>query len=183
MIVEARYKPFRWWWIEDCLGGELLGWLNKQQADSIALDGRRAATNDERTWINRGPVARHFDKPETRKQFEEITGVNFDNARTRIELCNDYATEIQLDPHIDIKEKLMTLQIYLKGDAWCGTDLYADPKDPPVTRVPFDRNCGWLVVDKTESWHGLEKRPVKSPRESLIVNYVVGDWKDEEQLV
>mgnify|MGYP001215080935 FL=1 len=183
MIVEARYKPFRWWWIEDCLNGELLGWLNKQEANSIALDGRRAATNDERTWISRGPVARYFDKTETRKQFEEISGVNFDNARTRIELCNDYATEIQLDPHIDIVEKLMTLQIYLKGDAWCGTDLYADPQDPPVTRVPFDKNCGWLVVDKDDSWHGLERRQVKSPRKSLIVNYVVGNWQDEEQLV
>ena len=183
MIVEARYKPFRWWWLEDVLNGELLGWINKQEAKSIALDSRRASTNSERTWINRGPVARHFDKTETRKLFEDITGINFDNARTRIELCNDYADKIQLDPHIDIKEKLLTLQIYLKGDPWSGTDLYADPKDPPVTRVPFDRNCAWLVVDQDNTWHGLESREVRTPRESLIVNYVIGDWKDEEQLV
>ena len=124
------------------------------------------------------------DKDQMRKNwFENLTGISFKDARTRIELCNDYATEIQLDPHCDIKEKLMTLQIYLEGDPWCGTDLYADPKDPPVTRVPYYKNCGWLVVDKDETWHGLERRVVRSPRKSLIVNYVVGDWRDEDQLV
>ena len=183
MIVENRYKPFRWWWIEDCLSGEQLGWLARQQVQDIALNAKREAGNSERTFITRGPIARHFDSEETRQQYSEITGCDFSAGRTRIELCSDYADSIQLDTHIDIKEKLMTLQIYLEGDPWGGTDLYAGVNQPPVTRVPFDKNCGWLVVDKDESYHGLEPRKLQSRRRSLLVNYVVGDWRDEEQLV
>jgi len=183
MIVEPRYKPFRWWWIEDALSSEMLGWLLRQDADPIALDSRRAATNDERTWITSGPVARYFDSEETRSNFGELTGCDFSQGKTRIELCSDYADEIQLDTHIDIKEKLMTYQIYLEGDAWSGTDLYEEKDGQPITRVPFYKNCGWLVVDKRESWHGLERRPLTKPRKSLIVNYVIGDWSDTEQLV
>ena len=183
MIVEERFHPFRWWWLEDCLRGEELGWLMRQQADPIALNGKREAKNSERTFITTGPIARWYEDQIRKKWFENLTGISFKDARTRIELFNDYATELQLDPHCDIKEKLMTLQIYLEGDPWCGTDLYADPKDPPVTRVPYYKNCGWLVVDKDETWHGLERRVVRSPRKSLIVNYVVGDWRDEDQLV
>ena len=143
MIVEPRYKPFRWWWIEDALSSEMLGWLLRQDADPIALDSRRAATNDERTWITSGPVARYFDSEETRSNFGELTGCDFSQGKTRIELCSDYADEIQLDTHIDIKEKLMTYQIYLEGDAWSGTDLYEEQdgkvrfsKEMP-TAVPF----------------------------------------------
>jgi len=184
MIVEERYKPFRWWWIENALAGDLMGWLNMQHAEAISLTGRRASTNDKRTFITRGPIARYFDDDNTKQTFTDITGVDFTTGKTRIELCNDYAEdEIQLNPHIDIPEKLMTLQIYIAGDAYSGTDLYADPKQPPMTRVPFDRNCGWLVVDKDVTWHGLEARKLTQPRMSLIVNYVVGDWKDKEQLI
>ena len=95
MIVEERFHPFRWWWLEDCLRGEELGWLMRQQADPIALNGKREAKNSERTFITTGPIARWYEDQIRKKWFENLTGVSFKDARTRIELCNDYATEIQ----------------------------------------------------------------------------------------
>jgi hypothetical protein len=81
-----------------------------------------------------------------------------------------------LEPHIDIPEKLLTLQIYISGEDNCGTNLY-----PKI--VNFKSNLGWLIKNTEGTTHGFDARAFTKPRVSLILNYVNEDWWDVDQLV
>jgi hypothetical protein len=100
----------------------------------------------------------------------------------RVELCQD-GPGFYLDRHIDIPEKLITLQIYLGGgsDSW-GTSLYDNDTGKLVHTNLFKHNTGWLTWAYGNVLHGVEKNMVDDTRRSVIINYVAGDWKDLDQL-
>ena len=82
---------------------------------------------------------------------------------------------------LDIPEKLITMQIYLQGGkpAW-GTSIYR--KVGIFQTVPFVHNTGWLSLNKSPLIHGVRENVVDGIRKSVIINYVVGEWRDKEQL-
>ena len=114
-------------------------------------------------------------------KMSDITGVDMKYGNLRIELCQD-GPEFWLEQHVDIPEKLMTLQIYLdKGNENWGTVLYSQP-DQVFMELPFKSNTGWLGVLGEPVIHGVPKKKVDGVRKSVIINYVTSDWKDTDQL-
>ncbi len=86
-----------------------------------------------------------------------------------------------LEPHKDIKEKLMSMLLYvnLVGESEnLGTDLY-DGKLNLVKTVPFRNNFGYMFAPSHDTWHGLEKKTVQKERRSVLINYVTfqTDWQ------
>ncbi len=86
---------------------------------------------------------------------------------------------------MDIKEKLLTLQLYLNTGAdaaTLGTDLY-DAAKRSVSRSNAELGRGFAFLPKQPaSWHGFERRPIAGVRRSLIVNYVTNDWRARHEL-
>ena len=154
----------------------------------IDYDGRRACTNEVRTFANREAtpeLAAYFsdwDTDHARQFFTDVSGVDCSAGRLRVELCQD-GPGFYLDRHIDIPEKLITLQVYLGGgsDSW-GTSLYDNDTGKLVHTNLFKHNTGWLTWAHGNVLHGVEKNMVDDTRRSVIINYVAGDWKDLDQL-
>ena len=122
-----------------------------------------------------------FDTSSIRHHFTDITGVDCTQGHLRIELCQD-GPGFFLDTHVDIPEKLITLQIYLgEGKEDWGTTLFYESGRVHRT-VPFIHNSGWLGHKDGPLLHGVLKEKVDGIRKSVIINYVVGNWRDTEQL-
>ena len=182
------YKvPIRWLHVVQCWTDDtpdrLLEYFPKSA--TVDYDGRRASANEFRTFVTRSrtpelaELFRDFDTPEARECFTDLTAVDCSAGKLRIELCQD-GPGFWLENHIDIQEKLITLQIYLgEGKQTWGTQLVWD--NGQIT-VPFEHNTGWLGNKNTKIVHGIPKKIVDGIRKSVIINYVVGDWNDKEQL-
>jgi len=67
------------------------------------------------------------------------------------------------------------------GQADLGTDIYAD-KDSWSKRSAFVDNSALVFVPSHNTWHGLERRPIRGVRKSVIMNYVTDDWRERGQL-
>lgn len=99
----------------------------------------------------------------------------------RMEIIKDVG-ESWLEPHCDIKEKYMSLLIFINDsceDETLGTDLYSTNLEVKKT-VPFIDNTGYFFYPGDNTWHGLERRKIKTHRKILMVNYVT--FKTEIQL-
>jgi len=149
--------------------------------------GKRDGANDIRTFITRKSTpefAKLFDDWNTtdaRAYFTEVSGVDCSNGQLRIEACQD-GPGFYLENHIDIPEKLMTLQIYLgEGDSIWGTSLYNNDQTL-YNLVEFKHNTGYLFSKTSQLIHGVTKGAVTGIRRSILINYVVGDWNDTDQL-
>lgn len=106
---------------------------------------------------------------------EHFKGYVKPSDRIRIELCSD-GPGMWIDPHYDIPEKSLTLQIYLGFDN-VGTTLHLDED----TEVPWIGNWGYAIVRDIPVLHSL--KPVRKARHSILINYVDGSWKDTSQLL
>src|SRR5262249_11867797 len=115
-------------------------------------------------------VTQTFQNQAVIKSLETLCGVSFANSYLRVEYCQD-SDGFWLEPHMDIKEKLITIQIYLnKGPdaATLGTDIYNADKSHFGT-APSTMNQGMIFLPKEpSSFHGFEKRRIQSVRRSLI---------------
>lgn len=99
----------------------------------------------------------------------------------RMEIIKDVG-ESWLEPHCDIKEKYISLLIFINDsceDENLGTDLYSVNLEVKKT-VPFIDNTGYFFYPGDNTWHGLERRKIKTHRKILMVNYVT--FKTEIQL-
>ena len=88
-----------------------------------------------------------------------------------------------LNPHCDIKEKLMSGLIFVNKENESedlGTDFYND-KLEKVKTVPYKHNYGYLFSSGPNTWHGMEKKKIVKERRCIQVNYVTftTDWKVE----
>lgn len=187
--VKQRNDPAPWVEVnlafEDDFANSLLDHF--PQPYSVDYTGARECTNKFRKFVTRkqtpelAEVFRHWDTPQSRDYFSKISNRDCSDGRLRIELCQDNAG-FYLDQHIDINEKLITLQVYLgEGDISWGTSIY-NPDHTLYHTNKFIHNTGWMSFMESPLWHGVEASSITGLRRSIIINYVVGDWIDIHQL-
>ena len=79
-----------------------------------------------------------------------------------------------LKPHLDIKEKLMTMMLFIntyEESDKLGTDFY-DTNMNLVKTVPYKHNSGYFFASGNNTWHGLEEKEIKIERRCMQINYV-----------
>ena len=189
-------RPFRHWRFNDALPKALCREIIALPISlPPALDslGKRSSLNKHR----------HFFSPETQRSYpaacmiaevfqselvigaiKMLCAIDCTGSYLRIEYCQD-RDGFWLEPHMDIREKLVTIQLYLNTgpDAKdLGTDLYNE-QEQLISRTPGALGEGLAFVPSERgSWHGFEKRPIKGVRRSLIVNYVTSEWRARHEL-
>ena len=190
-------QPFQHWNISDILPASLaeqyLSTPMPQTTGAIQYDGTRAGNSQitpngmppQRLFVDRAvcqqlpyyqPLADALLSFEVCQVFHQM-GVPLEKQFLRIEYIEDHSG-FYLEPHKDIGEKQLTLQIYL-GDAPenCGTDFY-DTNLNWVKNNTFKHNHAYCFIPSHDTWHGLEKKDIPNKRCSLIINYVsfATDW-------
>ena len=111
--------------------------------------------------------------PDTYEMIGHKLGRDFSQAYLRVEICCD-RVGFWLKPHTDIKEKLMSMLLYVNAyhePESIGTDIY-DENLQRVATVPYRNNLGYMFAPAHNTWHGLEKKEIKTERRSIMVNYV-----------
>ena len=191
--AELSNDPFPHWLLNEIIPPAVYNQIVSlpiAPADIDSAAGKRSSYNDSRVFINpelrkqhsvMDTVARTFQDPKVVSAIEKKLGINLEGSSLRIEYCQD-KDGFQLEPHKDIPEKLMTMQIYLADDPKLGTDLY-DKDQQFYSSVMAKKGTGMVFLPKTEnSWHGFEKRPIDGIRRSLIVNYVTPEFRAKHEL-
>jgi hypothetical protein len=161
-----------------------------------AYDGTRAADNGGegvdgklRCYITpknvsefpaMGKLIHQMMAPEAILQIGRMIGRDLSDAYLRVEVIAD-RKGFWLKPHKDIKEKLMSLLVYvnLVGESdELGTDIYDDDLNV-VKTIPYRNNIGYLFAPGEKTWHGLEQKTIQKERRSVLINYVTfeTDWK------
>ena len=95
------------------------------------------------------------------------------NSFIRIEYIAD-RKGFWLKPHLDIKEKLMTMMLFINTydeSEKLGTYFY-DTNMKLVKTVPYKHNSGYFFASGHNTWHGLEKKEIKIERRCMQINYV-----------
>ena len=188
MKVSIRNEPDNWFYMEDVFNTPDLEIIKKYiPEDSLDISGKREHNTSTRSFVNiQSPeelkdVFTKFDEMALRKFFSDLTRIDCSTGRLRVEIINDNAGAY-LEEHIDIKEKLITFQIYVnEGDINWGTTIYSD-WDTEYTTVPFVQNTGWLTHKNADIIHGVKQHSVTGKRHSVIINYIDGAWRDTDQL-
>jgi len=119
---------------------------------------------------------------ECQKLIEDMLNVNLTNSYVRVEVIAD-RDGFWLEPHCDIKEKLMSSIIFVNKygeDENLGTDFY-HPDLSIAKTIPYRNNYGYIFTAEKDSWHGLEKKKIKKERRCIQINYVTfkTDWPVE----
>ena len=189
-------NPFRHWQMRQILSPALAEALTLFSFPRVSIgetEGRRETHNALRRFCTPASVdafppcadlAALFQAPETVRRIEALCGIDLAGSFLRIEMCRD-TDGFWLEPHTDIGAKLFTLLIYLSqgpGAEQLGTDLYADPAQLPIGRAPALFDSGLAFVPAGDTWHGFVRRPIAGVRRSVIVNYVVSDWRSRHEL-
>jgi hypothetical protein len=196
IVAEKVTQPFTHWLFEDALPVALCQEILRLPIDPPSIEdthGKRDSHNNLRRFFSPGMQAEYNVMRETAELFqskaivkalEALCGIDFTGSHLRIEYCQD-RDGFWLEPHMDIKEKLITMQIYLNTGAdaaTLGTDIYDNTKKP-YSIVPSMLGQGMIFIPKEpNSWHGFEKRPIQTVRRSLIINYVTDDWRARHEL-
>ncbi|HVZ08152.1 2OG-Fe(II) oxygenase [Rhodopila sp.] len=191
----AGTYPFRHWLLtrmlppSSCAAVDALDVAPPPIGDTL---GKRETHNSSRLFFGVRQRAAHavcndiahaFQGRGVVRRLEQTCGVCLSGSSLRIEYCLD-TDGFWLEPHTDIGAKLFTMLIYLSEDpgseAW-GTDLY-DADRTWVGTTPYARNAGLIFIPGPDTWHGVERRPIKGVRRSLIVNYVKPEWRSRHEL-
>jgi hypothetical protein len=191
-----KNTPYQYWLFENALPLEYCEEIISlpinppQEYDN---NGKRDSRNDLRRFFSpemradysvMDKVALAFQNKQVTGSIEKLCNVNLKDTYLRIEYCQD-RNGFWLEPHMDIKEKRITIQIYLnkgEGAEDLGTDIY-NPDKSHFGRAPANMNQGMIFVPKEpNSFHGFEKRIIKNIRRSLIINYVTDDWRAMHEL-
>ena len=186
--------PFRHWLLTDVFPTAFSDAVVALPIDPAArgkTDGTRDSYNDSRTFITTEireafPVcdlwAETLQRPDVARLMAETCNIAVEGSHLRMEYIQD-TNGATLAPHLDIKEKLFTMLVYLCSGpeaANLGTDLYdADLKW--VGRTPAGYNSGLIFVPGTDTWHGLEERPIVGVRKLMQISYVSGAFRDRHQ--
>jgi hypothetical protein len=189
-------QPFRHWLFEDALPMKQCHSILALPISPPEFDdtyGKRDSHNDVRRFFSPAmqaeypvmrAVAETFQNAQVVQAIEALCGISLTGSFLRIEYCQD-KEGFWLEPHMDIKEKHITMQIYLNTDHdadGLGTDMYT-PDKTFHSRAPGGINQGMIFLpSEPESWHGFEKRPIAGVRRSLIINYVTTAWRARHEL-
>lgn len=188
MKIKQYKNPQHWCHIEEVFTLQEAQIIKKYIPTSgLEISGRRAHNTATRSFVNvNSPnelksIFEKYDGKDMRNFFTDLTGVDCSTGRLRVEIINDQAGAY-LEKHIDIKEKLITFQIYMnQGNIDWGTTIYTD-WDTEHTTVPFVQNTGWLTHRNADVIHGVKQNSVTGERHSVIINYIEGNWRDTDQL-
>jgi hypothetical protein len=192
---DRRSAPYTHWILDDCLPEDAARAVVALPVDPARIGdtlGRRATNNDSRVHFGPEFQARYpivetlsqvFQDPEVVDKIEEICGLDLTGTFLRMEYCQD-TDGFWLEPHTDIGAKTFTMLIYLsehEDAATWGTDIYADA-DTHLGATPCGFNRGIIFVPGADTWHGFEKRPIAGVRRTIMLNYVIPEWRSRHEL-
>jgi hypothetical protein len=193
--ADAQQKPWRYWLLDSALPDDIARGIPDLPIEPMQVGdtyGKRETHNSTRVFFsveNRQKysvceaLAQALQSPGTIRKLQARTGVDLTGSFLRIEYCQD--TEgFWLEPHTDIGAKLYTMLVYLSdtpdSDDW-GTDVYDGP-NTWVGRAPGGFNRGLIFIPGHDTWHAVSKRHYSGVRKSIIVNYVVPEWRSRREL-
>jgi len=194
-ILASRSEPFKHWIFDGVLLEETIDELLKLPLALPKIEkhtGKRDSQNQTRIFFNESQcnkysvvknIAYVFNHPSIISQLGTICGRDLAKGKLRIEYTLDTG-DFWLEPHLDIKEKLLTFLIYLSKDPdsskW-GTTIYN--RDLSFhSKAPYKSNMGLMFMAGEDTWHGVPKQNIQGIRKNLIINYVTKDWKSTHEL-
>ncbi len=183
--------PFPHWELNKPLSDGMINELNEVKISDAprAFDGTRAADNGGgdldgklRVFLEKD----NFDKlpngmeliqdlrdKDVIQSIENYIKKDLSNSYIRVEYIAD-RKGFWLKPHLDIKEKLMTMMLFINTydeSENLGTDFY-DLDMKLVKTIPYRHNTGYFFASGNNTWHGLEKKEIKIERRCMQINYV-----------
>ncbi|MDE2487068.1 MAG: 2OG-Fe(II) oxygenase [Alphaproteobacteria bacterium] len=192
--AEQREAPYRNWRLSNVFPdatAKALAELPIHAVDLAGVSGKRELHNDQRSYfagevLDKFPAARSVAEA---LQSEQVTSAIMAATGARLGGCYlrvEYAVDVSgfwLEPHTDLGVKTFTMLYYLGQDGQedLGTDLYAS-HETWAERAPFDWNTAFIFVPSDNTWHGFEPRKIRTPRRSIIINYVTDEWRARDQL-
>jgi len=193
--ARAGTYPYLHWLLDDVLpdaASTALARLPLVPATIADTQGKRETHNASRIFLNDEAQARHtvcadlaaaLQSPAIIALIERRCCTSISGNYLRIEYCLDTGG-FWLEPHTDIGAKKFTFLVYLSehkdAHKW-GTDIL-DADQRLVMRAPGVFNSGLIFVPGPDTWHGFAPRDITGVRRSLIVNYVVPEWRSRHEL-
>ena len=184
-------NPFPHWELDSPFTNELINELNYVNISDAprSFDGTRAADaggdgldgklrvflerdNSQNLSNGMGLIEDLRDK-DVIESIQDKIKKDLSNSFIRIEYISD-RKGFWLKPHLDIKEKLMTMMLFINTydeSEKLGTDFY-DTDMKLVKTVPYRHNTGYFFASGNNTWHGLEKKEIKIERRCMQINYV-----------
>ncbi len=129
--VMPRSEPFNHWLYNGVLLDETIDELLNLKLPLAKIEshkGKREIYNESRIFFNKEncdkyPVVRNivnvFNNPDIVSQLGKVCGRDLTQGKLRIEFTLD-SGDFWLEPHLDIKEKLLTFLVYLSKDPGWG---------------------------------------------------------------
>ena len=197
----SKYQsPFNYWIIDEPLSDDAIDEVYKTPIPSgeVIFDGTRAGDKNGKDLLsklrvfvdqensiefpNLKELISEMQSKECQKIIEGMININLSNSYVRVEVIAD-KDGFWLEPHCDIKEKLMSSIIFVNKygeDENLGTDFYHSDLSIAKT-IPYRNNYGYIFTAEKDSWHGLEKKKIKKERRCIQINYVTfkTDWPVE----
>ena len=193
--VISKSEPFKHWLYNSVLLEETVDELLKLPFEAPKIEyytGKRESNNQTRVFFNKencekfkviNDLVKVFNNSKIIDQLGNICGRDLTKGKLRIEYTMDTG-DFWLEPHIDIKEKLLTFLVYLSKDPgsneW-GTTIY----NPDLTfhsKAPYRSNLGLMFNQGINTWHGVPKQNIQGIRKNLIINYIAGEWQSVHEL-
>ena len=191
----SNHEPFKHWLFDGVLSEETIDELLKLPLPVPKIEkhtGKRESQNQTRIFLNKECCNKHsvaknvanvFNHPSIISKLSNICGRDLTKGKLRIEYTLDTG-DFWLEPHRDIKEKLLTFLVYLSNDSnsseW-GTTIYN--RDLSFhSKAPYKSNMGLMFMSGEDTWHGVPKLNIQGIRKNLIINYVTKDWKSNHEL-
>ena len=193
--AQFETKPFNHWVYDRVLPENIANDLSDLPILSSSIDknsGKRDTYNTSRIFFNKKNCNKYslfrdivniFNNLKTIMKLSQICGRDLSKGKLRIEYTLDTG-DFWLEPHLDIKEKLLTFLIYLskeKESSEWGTTIY-NPDLSVYKKVPYKLNLGFMFMSGINTWHGVPKQNIKGIRKSLIINYVNNSWRNLDEL-
>ena len=189
--IKSNQDPFPHWELNKPLSDAMINELNEVKISDAprAFDGTRAADNGggdldgklrvflEKDNYERLPngmeLIQDLRDKEVIQSIENYIKKDLTNSYIRVEYIAD-RKGFWLKPHLDIKEKLMTMMLFINTfneSENLGTDFY-DLNMKLVKTIPYRHNTGYFFASGNNTWHGLEKKEIKIERRCMQINYV-----------
>jgi len=193
--AELKTNPFNHWIFNKVLPIKIAEDFLKLLIDVPEISfysGKRETNNSTRVFLNKENCSKYscmqdvvdiFNNPEIILQLSNICGKNLTKGKLRIEYTMDTGS-FWLEPHLDIKEKMITFLVYLSNDPnsseW-GTTVYNNDLTFH-SKAPYKQNLGLMFMADKNTWHGVPEQNIQGIRRNLIINYVTSDWKSVHEL-
>ena len=184
-------NPFPHWELDSPFTNELINELNDVNISDAprSFDGTRAAdaggdgldgklrvfleSDNSENLSNGLELIEDLRDKDVIESIQDKIKKDLSNSFIRIEYISD-RKGFWLKPHLDIKEKLMTMMLFIntyEESEKLGTDFY-DTDMKVVKTVHYRHNTGYFFASGNNTWHGLEKKEIKIERRCMQINYV-----------